>query len=40
MGVDARHQPRDPWSQNIGAADKVAEVMSRWLGSIDFGEIV
>lgn len=29
---------RDPWSQNLGPRDKVAEVLSQWLGSIDFDE--
>ena len=27
---------RDTWCQNLGPADKVAEVMSQWLGSIDY----
>ena len=25
---------RDPWAQKLGPADKVAEVLSQWLGSI------
>lgn len=29
---------RDPWSQNLGPADKVAEVLSQWLASLDDGE--
>ena len=29
---------RDPWSQNLGPRDKVAEVLSQWLGSIDYDE--
>jgi hypothetical protein len=29
---------RDPWTQNLGPAQKVAEVLSEWLGSIDYGE--
>jgi hypothetical protein len=29
---------RDPWTQNLGPAPKVAEVLSQWLGSIDFDE--
>jgi hypothetical protein len=28
----------DVWCQNLGPKDKAAEVMSRWLGSIDFLE--
>jgi hypothetical protein len=34
-------QPTDSdswWCQNLGPADKVAEVLSQWLGSIDYGE--
>lgn len=30
---------RGPWSQNLGPRDKVAEVLSQWLGSIDFDEV-
>ncbi len=30
--------PRDTWIQNLGPADKVAEVLSQWLGSIDYDE--
>lgn len=26
------------WCQNLGSRDKVAEVMSQWLGEIDFEE--
>ena len=33
-GTDSRY----PWTQNLGPADKVAEVMSQWLGSIDYDE--
>ena len=29
---------RDVWCQNLGPAEKAAEVMSQWLGSIDYGE--
>ena len=29
---------RDPWSQNLGPAAKVAEVLSQWLASIDDAE--
>ena len=29
---------RDVWCQNLGPTEKVAEVMSEWLGSIDFKE--
>ena len=29
---------RDEWCQNLGPAEKAAEVMSQWLGSIDHGE--
>jgi len=29
----------DPWTQNLGPCRKVAEVMSQWLGSVDFDEI-
>jgi hypothetical protein len=28
-------EPRNPWTQNIGPRDKVAEVLSQWLASID-----
>jgi hypothetical protein len=28
----------DPWAQNLGPADKVAEVLSAWLTSIDYDE--
>ena len=30
--------PGDPWAQNLGPCRKVAEVMSQWLGSIDYDE--
>jgi hypothetical protein len=30
--------PRSPWTQNLGPRDKVAEVLSQWLASIDNGE--
>jgi hypothetical protein len=26
---------RDPWTKNLGPAQKAAEVLSEWLGSID-----
>ena len=29
---------REVWCQNLGPAGKVAEVLSQWLGSIDYGE--
>ena len=29
---------RDVWCQNLGPVDKVTEVMSQWLGSIDYDE--
>ena len=29
---------RDIWCQNLGPAEKVAEVMSQWLGSLDHHE--
>ena len=29
---------KDPWAQNLGPADKVAEVLSEWLGSIEYDE--
>jgi hypothetical protein len=28
----------DPWAQNLGPADKAAEVLSQWLASIDHEE--
>jgi hypothetical protein len=28
----------DPWSQNLGPQEAVAEVLSQWLGSIDADE--
>jgi hypothetical protein len=30
--------PRNPWTQNIGPPDKVIEVLSQWLASIDADE--
>ena len=30
---------RDVWCQNLGPATKVAEVMSQWLGSIQYDEV-
>ena len=30
---------RDVWCQNLGPAEKVAEVMSQWLGTIDYDEV-
>lgn len=29
---------RNDWCRNLGPRDKVAEVLSQWLGSIDYGE--
>lgn len=29
---------RNSWVQNLGPHEKVAEVLSQWLGSIDYGE--
>lgn len=29
---------REVWCQNLGPADKVAEKLSEWLGSIDYQE--
>lgn len=29
---------RDVWCQNLGPTDKVIEVLSRWLGSVDAGD--
>ena len=31
---------RNNWCQNLGPRDKVAEVLSQWLGSIDYQEQV
>ena len=31
-------QGRADWCQNLGPTDKVAEALSQWLGSIDYGE--
>ncbi len=28
----------DPWARNLGPQDKVAAVLSRWLGSIEHDE--
>ena len=28
----------DVWCQNLGPTEKVAEVLSQWLGSIDYDE--
>ena len=33
-GTDSRF----PWKLNLGPAGKVAEVLSQWLGSIDYDE--
>jgi len=30
---------RDPWAQSLGPADKVAEVLSQWLASLDDAEM-
>ena len=30
---------RDVWCQNLGPTQKVAEVLSQWLGSIDYDEV-
>lgn len=30
---------RDVWCQNLGPKQKVAEVLSQWLGSIDYDEV-
>lgn len=27
---------QDPWSRNLGPCRKVSEVLSQWLGSIEF----
>ena len=29
---------RDPWHQNLGPTEKVAELLSQWLGSIEYDE--
>lgn len=29
---------RDVWCQNLGPKDKVAEVLSQWLGSVEYDE--
>ncbi len=29
---------RDDWCRNLGPSERVAEVLSQWLGSIDYGE--
>ena len=29
---------RDPWAQILGPQESVAEVLSQWLGSLDFDE--
>ena len=29
---------RDVWCENLGPVDVVAEVLSQWLGSIDYDE--
>jgi hypothetical protein len=31
---------RDPWAQNLGPREKVVEVLSQWLASIDDGESI
>ena len=30
--------PRNRWTQNLGPRQKVAEIMSEWLGAIDYQE--
>lgn len=30
---------RDPWSRNLGPCRRVAEVLSSWLGSVEFNEL-
>jgi hypothetical protein len=30
---------RDVWCQNLGPRQKVAEVLSQWLGSLDHDEV-
>ena len=30
---------RDVWCQNLGPQDKVAPLLSQWLGSIDYDEV-
>lgn len=30
--------PRNPWTQNLGPSQKVAEVLSEWLGAIECRE--
>ena len=30
---------RDVWCQNLGPTEKVAEVLSQWLGTIDYDEV-
>ena len=30
---------RDVWCQNLGPQEKVAPVLSQWLGSIDYDEV-
>nr|WP_294169968.1 hypothetical protein [uncultured Sphingomonas sp.] len=32
------NEGREVWCRNLGTAEKVAEVMSQWLGSYDDGE--
>lgn len=32
------NEGREVWCRNLGPAEEVAEVMSQWLGSIDYGE--
>ena len=29
----------NPWAQNLGPWRKVAEVLSQWLGSVDFDDV-
>lgn len=29
----------DPWTRNLGPAAKVTEVLSQWLGSIDYDDV-
>jgi hypothetical protein len=32
--------PRNPWTQNLGPREKVVEVLSQWLASIDDAESI
>lgn len=39
LRLDSPSQLRRPRAQNLGPCHKVAEVLSQWLGSIEYDEV-